>query len=161
MFLSWLPALAGAGLADLSAGQVTTFIMAWCPRRGAAQAKMMVTALRSLLRFLHVTGRVRVPLADAVPSVPGWRRTRLPQRADSGQVARVLAGCDRSSAIGRRDYAVILLMARLGLRAGEAAALQLADVDWRSGQITVRGKGGRLDALPLPADVGEAMAGYL
>jgi site-specific recombinase XerD len=161
VFLSWLPTPVEAGLAGLSAEQVTTFIMVWCPGRGAADAKMMVTALRSLLRFLHVTGQVSVPLVNAVPSVPGWRRIRLPQRVDVNQLARVLAGCDRSNQGGLRDYAVIVLMARLGLRAGEVAALQLTDVDWRTGRMTVRGKGNRLDVLPLPVDVGEAMADYL
>jgi integrase/recombinase XerD len=103
VFLSWLPTPIEAGLAGLSAEQVTTFVMVWCPGRGAADAKTMVTALRSLLRFLHVTGRVSVPLVDAVPSVPGWRRVRLPQMVDADQVARVLAGCDRSSPAGLRD----------------------------------------------------------
>lgn len=161
VFLSWLPTPIEAGLAGLSAEQVTRFVMLWCPGRGAAEAKMMVTALRSLLRFLHVTGRVSVPLVDAVPSVPGWRRVRLPQMVGADRVARVLAGCDRSRPAGLRDAAVIVLMARLGLRAGEVGALQLSDVDWRAGLVTVRGKGNRLDALPLPVDVGEAMADYL
>ena len=161
VFLSWLPTPIEAGLAGLSAEQVTRFVMLWCPGRGAAEAKMMVTLLRSLLRFLHVTGRVSVPLVDAVPSVPGWRRVRLPQMVGADRVARVLAGCDRSRPAGLRDAAVIVLMARLGLRAGEVGALQLSDVDWRAGLVTVRGKGNRLDALPLPVDVGEAIADYL
>jgi site-specific recombinase XerD len=161
VFLSWLPTPIEAGLAGLSAEQVTTFIMVWCPGHGAADAKMMVTALRSLLRFLYVTGRVSVPLVDAVPSVPGWRRLRLPQVVGADQVARLLAGCDRSGPSGLRDFAVIVLMARLGLRAGEVGVLRLSDVDWQAGLMTVRGKGNRLDVLPLPVDVGEAMADYL
>lgn len=161
VFLSWLPAPIEAGLTGLSAAQVTTFVMVWCPGHGAADAKMMVTALRSLLRFLHVTGRVNGPLVDAVPAVPGWRRVRLPQMIGAGQVTRLLTGCDRSSPAGLRDHAVIMLMARLGLRAGEVAAILLCDVDWRAGLLTVRGKGNRLDVLPLPVDVGEAMAEYL
>jgi integrase/recombinase XerD len=161
VFLSWLPTPIEASLASLIAEQVTTFIMVWCPGHGAADAKMMVTALRSLLRFLHVTGRVSVPLGGAVPSVPGWRRIRLPQMIGTDQVARVLAGCNRSSPAGLRDFAVLVLMARLGLRAGEVGALQLSDVDWQAGLLTVRGKGNRLDVLPLPVDVGEATAAYL
>jgi integrase/recombinase XerD len=161
VFLSWLPTPIEAGLAGLSAEQVTTFIMLWCPGHGAADAKTMVTALRSLLRFLHVTGRVSGPLDDAVPSVPGWRRVHLPQMIGASQVTRLLAGCDRSSLAGLRDHAAIVLMARLGLRAGEVGALQLSDVDWQAGLVTVRGKGNRLDVLPLPVDVGEAMADYL
>jgi integrase/recombinase XerD len=161
LFLSWLPTPIEAGLTDLSADQVTTFIMVWCPGHGAADAKTMVTALRSLLRFLYVTGRVGIPLVDAVPSVPGWRRVHLPQMIGADQVTRLLAGCDRSSPAGLRDHAVIVLMARLGLRAGEVGALQLSDVDWQAGLVMVRGKGNRLDVLPLPVDVGEAMADYL
>jgi site-specific recombinase XerD len=161
VFVSWLPTPLDAGLAGLSAGQVTTFVMAWCPGHGAADAKTMVTTLRSLLRFLHVTGRVGVPLADAVPPVPGWRRARLPQTVGADRVARLLAGCDRSSPAGLRDFAVIVLMARLGLRAGEVGGLRLSDVDWQAGLVTVRGKGNRLDALPLPVDAGEAVADYL
>lgn len=161
VFMSWLPTPVEAGLAGLCAEQVTRFVMFWCPGHGAAEAKMMVTALRSLLRFLHVTGRVSIPLVDAVPSVPTWRRVRLPQLVGADRVARVLAGCDRSRPAGLRDVAVIVLMARLGLRAGEVAALGLSDVDWRAGLVTVHGKGNRLDALPLPVDVGEAIADYL
>jgi integrase/recombinase XerD len=108
-----------------------------------------------------VTGRVNVPLVDAVPSVPGWRRVRLPQMVGAEQVARLLTGCDRSSPAGLRDHAVIVLMARLGLRAGEVGTAQVSDVDWQAGLVTVRGKGNRLDVLPLPVDVGEAMADYL
>jgi len=158
-FISRAPA--GSALAGLTAGQVTEFVMAWCRQRNASQAKMMVTALRSLLRFLHVSGQLTTSLTGAVPSVPGWRKVRLPQPVNAGQIATVLAGCDRRSALGCRDYAVILLMARLGLRAGEVAAVQVTDVDWRAGQLTARGKGNRLDALPLPADVGGALADYL
>jgi len=162
VFLSWVtPSSIEAGLAGLSAEQVTTFVMVWCPGHGTADAKMMVTALRSLLRFLHVTGRVSVPLVDAVPSVPGWRRVRLPRMIGADQVTRLVTGCDRSSPAGLRDHAVIVLMARLGLRAGEVGALQLSDVDWQAGLLTVRGKGNRLDVLPLPVDVGEAMGDYL
>jgi len=158
-FISRAPA--GSALAELTAGQITEFVMAWCRQRNASQAKMMVTALRSLLRFLHVSGQLTTPLTGAVPSVPGWRKVRLPRPVDAGQIAAVLAGCDRRSALGCRDYAIILLMARLGLRAREVAAVQVTDVDWRAGQLTARGKGNRLDALPLPADVGEALADYL
>lgn len=161
VFLSWPPLRQGSGLADLTAGQVTTFVMASCRQLNASQAKLMVTALRSLLRFLHVTGRLTTGLVDAVPSVPGWRKVRLPQTVAADQITAILAGCDQRSALGRRDYAVILLMARLGLRAGEVAGLQLADVDWQAGQLSVRGKGNRLDVLPIPVDVGQALASYV
>ncbi len=160
VFLSW-PPLQGAGLADLTAGQVTTFVMTSCRQLNASQAKLMVTTLRSLLRFLHVSGRLATGLVDAVPSVPGWRKVRLPQMVATDQITAILEGCDQRSAVGRRDYAVILLMSRLGLRAGEVAGLQLADVDWQAGQLSVRGKGNRSDAMPIPVDVGQALVDYV
>jgi integrase len=121
----------------------------------------VVTALRSLLRFLHTAGHIPHPLVWAVPSVPGWKATTLPRAVNPEQVTGVLAGCDRASAQGRRDYAIVLLLARLGLRAGEVSAIELDDLDWRAGEITVRGKGGRREVLPLPVEVGEALADYL
>jgi site-specific recombinase XerD len=160
-FLSWPPLMQGPGLADLTAGQVTAFVMTSCRQRSASQAKLMVTALRSLLRFLHVGGYVTASLTDAVPSVPGWPKARLPQAVRADQITAILSRCDTRSALGRRDYAVILLMARLGLRAGEVAALRVTDVDWRAGQLSVRGKGNRLDDLPMPVDVGQALADYI
>lgn len=160
-FLAWLPDTSDESVARVSAEQVTTFVMDWCPRRGSAEAKMMVTALRSFLRFLHVHGVCPDPLVNAVPSVAARRGAGLARAVGADQVARILAACDRSRPGGLRDYAVIMLMVRLGLRAGEVAGLRLADVDWPGGQMTVRGKGSRLDMLPLPVDVGEAMADYL
>jgi integrase/recombinase XerD len=124
----------------------------------------MVTmpALRSLLRFLHLAGHVRVALAGAVPAGRGRpRNVDRPRAASRDHLRTVLAGCDRNSAVGRRDYAILLMLARLAVRGGEVARLELADVDWRAGELTVRGKGGRVDVLPLPADVGAAMADYL
>jgi integrase/recombinase XerD len=115
-----------------------------------------------LLRFLHVAGHVRRPLAAAVPA--GRRRPAsvdAPRAASGDHVRAVLAACDRDSAPGRRDYAILLTMARLALRGGEVARLRLEDVNWSAGEVTVHGKGGRVDVLPLPADVGEAMAAYL
>jgi integrase/recombinase XerD len=124
-------------------------------------AKAVVTALRSLLRFLHTAGHIPHPLVWAVPSVPGWKLTTLPRAVSPEQVGAVLAGCDRAGAHGRRDYAIVLLLARLGLRAGEVSAIELDDLDWRAGEITVRGKGGRREVLPLPVAVGEALVDYL
>ncbi len=121
----------------------------------------MVTRLRALLRFLHVEGEIEYSLADGVPSVAGWRLASLVKALDARSVARLLGSCDRRTRVGRRDFAIITLLSRLGLRAGEVAALQLRDVDWRAGEITVRGKGSRQERLPLPADVGETLAGWL
>jgi len=160
-FLSWPPAAAGPGPSRLTAQQVTVFVMSWSQQHSASQARMMVNALRSLLRFLHVNGTVTTSLVDAVPSVPGWGRVRAPRGVRAEEISAVLTSCDRLSALGRRDYAIILLLARLGLRAGEVAAVRIADVDWRAGELTVRGKGNRLDVLPLPVDVGQALADYV
>jgi integrase len=120
-----------------------------------------VCALRSLLRWLHLSGAVPVPLAAAVPSVAGWRLSGLPKGLEPSQLRSLVAACDRRTSTGRRDYAIMLLRARLGLRAGELARLGLDDVDWRRGEILVLGKGNRAERLPLPAEVGAAIAGYL
>lgn len=160
LFLVWLPTPVDAALATLSAEQVTGYVVAEAGR-GASHAGSTVTALRSLLRFLHQAGHVDHPLAQAVPQARGCKSRGLVRAVDTSQVAAVLAACDGRSAVGCRDYAVILLMARLGLRACEVAAAELGDIGWRTGELTVRGKGGRQDVLPLPQDVGEALAGYL
>jgi integrase/recombinase XerD len=117
--------------------------------------------LRSLLRYLYVAGDTRVPLEAAVPKVAGWRLTGLPITFGRAEVSRLLASCDRRTTFGRRDYAVLTLLSRLGLRAGEVAALSVDDFDWRAGELVVRGKGRGEERLPLPADVGEAVAGWL
>jgi integrase/recombinase XerD len=121
----------------------------------------MVTALRSLLGFLHVEGITGQPLAAAVPSATGWTLTGLPKALDDDQIVALLAGCDDRTATGRRDLAILTVLLRLGLRVGEVAALRLDDIDWRRGEITVRGKGNRCDRLPLPADVGQRIVEYL
>ena len=148
-------------LDHLSAADVTAFIVATCRHQARGTAKLTVTALRSLLRFLHLEGVIKWPLAAAVPSVAGWRLAGLPKGLERDQVESLLASCDRRTRMGRRDFAILTLLVRLGLRAGEVAALELDDVDWRSGEITVHGKGNRAERLPLPADVGEALAAYL
>ncbi len=130
-------------------------------RKQPRSAKRIVTALRSLLRFLHVDGILALPLAGAVPSPAGHALAGLPRALEPGQVEAMLASCDPAVATGRRDRAVLLLLSRMGLRAGEVAGLGLDDIDWRRGEITVCGKGGRRDRLPLPADVGAAIVAYL
>jgi integrase/recombinase XerD len=161
------PFVAGLGepladaLAGLSAAQVTGFMTSHHRQWGRGTAQATVTALRALLRFLHAAGHVPEPLAGAVPPVAHWQLAGLPSGVSPDHVAALLAGCDRRSAPGRRDYAILVLLSRLGLRAGEVAAIQLGDVDWKAGEITVRGKGRRTEALPLPADAGEALADYV
>ena len=121
----------------------------------------MVTAIRSFCRFLFRYGETKRDLAGAIPTVPAWRLAELPRYLEADDVERVVQACDRSTSVGRRDYAILLLLARLGLRAGEVIALELDDIDWRAGVLTVRGKGRYHDDLPLPPDVGEALATYL
>jgi site-specific recombinase XerD len=159
-FLSRMPDPIG-DLKVLSAGQVTRFVMGECAGRSAGSAQAMVTELRCLLRFLHVTGSAPGPLTGAVPSVANWKLSALPYTPDAGQVASLLDSCNRDTAMGRRDHSVLLLLARLGLRAGEVAGLELGDVNWRVGELMIRGKGRRLYQLPLPMEVGAAMASYL
>lgn len=151
---------AGVDLAGLSAADVVGFVLAVGRDRPAKTAQRTVSALRSLLRFCHVQGLLAVPLAAAVPSVAN-RQPRPPRFLEAPEVATLLASCDRSSVSGRRDFAMIVAMVRLGLRAGEVAILGLDDIDWRRGEIAVLGKGSRRERLPLPPDVGAAIADYL
>jgi site-specific recombinase XerD len=139
---------------------VTRFLIAECTS-GPSGRRVLPSALRSFLRFALLEGWTSVPLVQAVPSVAAWSVSSLPKRLEPGQVRRLLANCDRRSAVGRRDYAILTLLARLGLRAGEVAAMQLGDIDWRAGEFVVHGKGRRDEKLPLPSDVGEAVSGYL
>jgi len=148
-------------LAGLTAAGVTAFIAGNCPSMRRGTAKLTVSALRSLLGYLHVAGDIPGPLAWAVPAVATWRQASLPAPLEPGQVAAMLAGCDTGTVAGRRDLAMLTLLARLGLRAGEVAALSLDDINWRAGEVTVTGKGRRSERLPLPPDVGEAVAAYL
>lgn len=151
----------GLGLEHLRAGDVTAFVVVRCPSQSRGSAKLTVRALRSLLGFLYLEGMIDRPLADAVPSVAGWRLSWLPKGLSSAEVACLLESCDRASVVGRRDVAMLMLLARLGLRAGEVARLELGDIDWRAGVIVVRGKGDRRERLPLPSDVGETITAYL
>jgi integrase/recombinase XerD len=148
-------------LGGLTAADVTAFVVARCPGQSRGAAKMTVTALRSLLGFLHVEGLIGRSLVGAVPSAAGWRLSGLPRALEPDQVRRLLASCDRGAGTGRRDFAILILLVRLGLRAGEVAGLQLDDVDWRAGELVVVGKGRRAERLPLPVDVGQAIATYL
>jgi site-specific recombinase XerD len=148
-------------LGHLTAADIVSFVAVRCPHQNHRTASLTVTALRSLLGFLHVEGVIEQSLAAYVPSVASRRLAGLPKGLDADQVRRLLASCDRSRANGCRDFAVLILLVRLGLRAGEVASLRLDDIDWRSGEIVVRGKGSSIERLPLPADVGDAIAAYL
>jgi len=148
-------------LGGLGAADVVAFVLERCPGQSRGAARMTVTALRSLLRFLHLRGLIAGPLAEAVPSAASWRLSGLPRALEPEQLEALLGSCDRDAPTGRRDYAVLVMLARLGLRAGEVAALRLEDVDWRAGELRIVGKGRRTERLPLPADVGAAIVAYL
>lgn len=145
----------------LRAIDVHRFIVRRAQAGSLTRAKLAVTALRSFLRFLQQRGWLTKDLAGALPGVASWRLAHLPKALPVEQVERLLASCDRGTVAGRQDYAILMLLARLGLRGGEVSALTLDDLDWDCGEIVVRGKGQRLARLPLPADVGAALADYL
>ncbi len=155
----------GCGRVDLS-GLCATDVLKFVRRR-AAQLKgkrvlLMTTALRSFLRFARYRGEITLDLAACVPSVASWSLSTIPKALPPTQVEQVLAETrKRSTAVGRRDYAILLLLARLGLRGGEVCNLTLEDIDWENSRIAIRGKGDRVAQLPMPADVGEAIAAYL
>jgi len=149
-------------LAGLDAVSVTTFMVNQTVASPSVwSAKALVTAMRSLLRFLHVDGRIPMPLIAAVPGVAGWRLSGLPRGLMSGQVDALLAAHDLTDPVGLRDHAILVTLARLGLRGAEVASINLRDIDWHAGEIVVLGKGSRLERLPLPAEVGAALAAYL
>lgn len=149
------------GLAELTAGDVARFLTAHLPTMSRKTAQMTACALRSFLRFLLDQQMVEVALADAVPAVAHRRLSGLPQALTPSEIDALLGACDRSGPVGRRDFAVITVLHRLGLRCAEATALRLDDVDWQAGTLTVHGKGNRIDRLPLPVDVGQALVAYL
>jgi site-specific recombinase XerD len=148
-------------LERLVAQDANQFILRHAQHLSRTRAKLLVTALRSFLRFLYQRGDIPIDLASALLPVMHWRLSGLPKSLAPEQVNSMLDSCDRSTVIGRRDYAILLLLARLGLRAGEVVALTLDDLDWDKGIVTVPGKGQRREPLPLPHEVGEALVGYL
>lgn len=153
-------ATGGVLLERLDGATVTRFIAEESRNCGVGAAKNRVKGLRSLLRFLHQEGLAR-QLVDAVPTVAGWRGAQLPKGLEREQVARLVASCDDATVAGRRDRAILILLARMGLRAGEVASLDLGHFDWPRGEVVIPGKGQRDERLPLPVDVGEAVAAYI
>jgi site-specific recombinase XerD len=147
-------------LNTLVAKDVIDFVLYHTTQRGRCSAKSMITGLRNFLGFLLQQGRTTTNLAAAVPTVSGFHQSE-PRFLEAHQTEKVLRCCDRRTKTGKRDYAVLLLLARLGLRGGEVAKLALDDIDWRAGELLIRGKGARMDKLPLLQDVGQALADYL
>ena len=178
----WVDA-SSSRLDQMNAAQVITFVVLQCARRSTGSAKILVTVVRSVLRFLLLDGSLQIDLSGAVPAVAGWRGSYLPKAITPAEAGSLLASCDRRQyapgrppvdrpsgerpqldtppAASRRDRAILLLLMRLGLRSVEVARLQLDDLDWRHGEVVIRGKGRRDERLPLPTDVGEAIVAYL
>lgn len=146
---------------ELSAQYIAAFLTRHAHSRTPKIAKLMVTALRSLFRFLFQHEETKIDLSAVVPTVPSWRLAEVPKYLKPEEIDRVLETCDRSTPKGRRNYAILLLVVRLGLRANEVVKIELDDLNWRAGEITVRGKGKFRDRLPIPQDVGEALVDYL
>jgi site-specific recombinase XerD len=154
----------GSGKVDLSrlrAADITGFVQRRASTFQSRRVQLMTTALRSFLRFARYRGDISSDLAACVPAVANWRLSTIPRAIPPSQVELVLSSVNRKAAVGQRDYAILLLLARLGLRASEITTLTLEDLDWQDGLVTVRGKGGRYSQLPLPVDVGKAIADYL
>lgn len=148
-------------LSELRPVDIVSFVRRQALSLRPKRAKLMMTAIRSFLHFLHYRGFVNVDLGAAVPKVISWSMAEIPRAMPVAHVVLVLAACNRQNARGRRDYAILLLLSRLGLRAGEVVSLTLDDIDWDSSSITIHGKGSQISKLPLPMDVGEALADYL
>ena len=146
---------------SLKALTIQHFVIAQTRNRSAEYVRLLATALRSFCRFLFLFGHLPVDLAPSVPRVCKYRQSAPPAFLAPEEVARALAAINRSTPRGRRDYAILLLLARLGLRAGEIVSLDLDDVCWRTAEIVVRGKGRTVERLPLLQDIGDALAAYL
>ena len=154
----------GAGPIDLAAFgavDIHEFVLRRTRSYRSKHLQLILTALRSFLRFLYLRGHIAVPLADHIPAVAGGRLSEIPKWLNAKAIERTLACCDRRSAIGQRDYAILMLLARLGLRAGEIVSMELADIRWEAGEFSVCGKGQQRKRFPLLEDVGQAVAAYL
>jgi site-specific recombinase XerD len=160
-FLSERFGVSALKFSELQATDITVFVQRHAHQHSPSSAKRLVAALRSFLRYLRYKGLIEVDLDRAVPKVARWSLSSLPKHLPAAAVQRVLDGCDLETSTGRRNHAILLLLARLGLRAGEVVRLNLEDIDWDNALITICGKGGHRAQLPLPIDVGQAIAGYL
>lgn len=158
-FLAWTAA--DGDVTGLTTGDVTRAVLRESQSVSVGSAQFFVAALRSFLRFCFVEGLIDVDLARAALAITGRRRSTLPRGISPKDARALLRACDRRQAAGRRDYAVIMTLLRLGLRAQEVASLELDDIDWRAAEVVVHGKGSRIERLPLPTEVGEAIVGYL
>jgi len=160
LLAAWWPD-GGVRAGELDAAGIIALVRREAARSGRAQAKTLVCALRSFLRFLYAAGLTGRPLAEAVPSLADRRRESIPRYLHPEVPTALLAGCDVATVAGRRDLAVLRLLSRLGLRSGEVAALSLEDLDWEAGEVVIAGKGRRRERMPLPGQVGDAIVAYL
>jgi site-specific recombinase XerD len=160
-FLAWRFKDGLLPFGELRASNVHGFLAQEAKHYTPCRVKLAVTAMRSFLKWLHVCGEISARLDQAIPSVPGWRHTALPKAIESHEIEHMLRSCRHQTTVERRDYAILLLLARLGLRAHEVVVMTLDDIEWDTPAIIVHGKGGRQDRLPLPHDVGAAIAAYL
>lgn len=151
----------GTALEEVTAADVTTALSRVSQAVSVAAAQNFRAGLRAFLRFCFTEGIVTVDLCGAALAVTGRRRVFLPRGIEPAQARALLSSCDRRTALGRRDHAMLVVLLRLGLRAGEVARLRLDDLDWRAGELIIRGKGSRLDRLPMPVEVGDAITAYL
>lgn len=148
-------------LHGLTPAEVSKAVLRETVDHSPASVRRFGCAVRTFLRYCYIAGMIDTDLSGCALPVSGRRRSLLPKGLTSSEAAQLLRACDRRRATGRRDYAAMLLMMRLGMRANEVATLTLDDIDWRAGVITVRGKGNRTDRLPMPVDIGEAITSYL
>jgi len=145
----------------LCARDISKFVLRYAHTISPGRAQTMVNALRSFFRFLHQRGEIAIDLAAAVPTVAKWQFSEIPKFLQPEQVKHLLESCNRSTGTGKRNYAILLLLSRLGLRAGEIVHMELDDILWEAGELIVKGKSSREEKLPLPHDVGQAIATYL
>ncbi len=148
-------------LTNLHATDITRFIFAQTKVYSLRYVQVVTTALRSFFRYLRFHGDIKVDLAASVPTVADRSQAELPKYLSTEDINKLLHGCDQTKPVGIRDYALLLLMARLGLRTREILEMTLDDINWEAGIITVRGKGGYQEQLPIPKDVGQAIVMYL
>lgn len=146
---------------ELCPQDIDRFLLSHAREQTPKVAQLMVSAMRSFFRFLFRYGETKRDLSTAVPTIAAWRLSEVPKYIKSEEIESLLESCDRTSSVGRRNYSILLLIARLGLRAGEVVSLELDDINWRAAELTIRGKGKFCDRLPLPQSVGEALAIYL
>lgn len=156
-----LLATVGEDLTGLDAASVRRFVLEYCQQHAPSSAGCVTTIVRGFLRWLVAQARCPTDLVEAVPKLPTWRMVKLPRYLPDADVERILEACDRPSSVARRDRAMLLLLARLGLRAADVLALRLGDFDWELGRLRVAGKGRRETRLPLPQDAGDAILAYL